>query len=85
MQKTATAEATVKKRHAYVHMTRKTAIGIRTLFCQRLVVGALREKKFDFQKGGSNGSKCSDLPKSNIVKNTFLKKKTLKNFHSDGF
>ena len=48
VQKTATAEATVKKRHAYVPMTRKTAIGIWTLLCQRLVVGGPTRKKIWF-------------------------------------
>ena len=39
----------------------------------------LRGKKFCLQKGGSNDSECFDLPRSTIVKNTFLKKK-LRNF-----
>ena len=40
----------------------------------------LRGKKFCFWKGGPNDSECFDLPRSTIVKNTFLEKKTLKFF-----
>ena len=36
---------------------------------------APREKKFCLQKGDSNDSECFDLPRSTIVKNTFLEKK----------
>ena len=37
-------------------------------------------KKILFLKGGPNDSECFDLPRSTIVKNTFLEKKTLKFF-----
>ena len=36
--------------------------------------GALRGKKFCLQKWGPNNSECFDLPRSTIIKNTFLKK-----------
>ena len=38
------------------------------------------EKFFGLWKGGPNDSECFDSPKSNIVKNTFFEKKTLKFF-----
>ena len=41
---------------------------------------ALRGKKFCFWKGGPNDSECFDLPRSTIVKNTFLKKEIVKFF-----
>ena len=36
--------------------------------------GALCGKKFCLQKWGPNNSECFDLPRSTIIKNTFLKK-----------
>ena len=36
--------------------------------------GALRGKKFCLQKWGPNNSECFELPRSTIIKNTFLKK-----------
>ena len=37
-------------------------------------LGALRGKKFCLQKWGPNNSECFDLPRSTIIKITFLKK-----------